>query len=691
MFPNILRGWSYRQPPPRSVELNRSSPQAKGLLIWTPFSRVYQRSFGVLKNYTKRTGDSTYFGSPSWKYDPIIGPYIALPTTSAGFDWGNIPQVEGINQITVSAWARKNPGYANWDQDMIWAKHTSGTNGCFYFSTTSSNNLRFAVINASSSRVDNDATMSMDPGIWYLLTGVYNGIDLRVYINGLLSSTPSAQTGLIKAHSSTLRFGDFNGGGWDLEGDIAEPRIYDRALSAGEVWAMYDPATRWDLYKPITSNIYYKEEAEASFSQPVYLAGGVDASDFQSAFLSGSSTEVSSQSAYLKGSFTATTSVPAFIQVGESSSVPAFMQSGEEAEDSTDAYTKGEDSDLDSQAAFLAGGIVVTDTQPAFSQGGVVASDTQSAFTTGIVRSSQPAYLEGSSEASSQPAYLKGSDSTSGSQTAYLAGNLQNTIDVQISVDIDDSYTYDGVAVDGENKVLCNEADATTLFSGLRFRDLPIPEQVTIISAYISLWTYSASYWTPEFTLYGEDTNVPTAPEGGTLLDDRTLTTASKLWSEGIVSGWTDSPDLSEIVQEVVDLPAWSAGDDICIIGEDTQSSKKYAAWDYQGNSSRAAKLHIEYVVGVSDNQSAFTKGSAAQSSSQPAFLFGLASSSVPAFLDGFPATPASDSQDAYLAGQSRFVSAFTGGGGPWPFTDDFTGADEDPWDNGKWISTDKL
>ncbi len=253
MFPNIHRGWRYRQPPPRDVELNCNSPQAKGLLIWTPFSRVYQVTHGTLKNYTHRTVDGTSFGAPSWDYAPIIGPHISLPATPAGFSWGDTPQVEGIDQLTVSAWARKVSG---WGQDMIWAKHTSATNGCFFLSTTSAGNLRFTIINASSSRVDNDAAFAFSIGPWYHLTAVYNGIDQRIYINGILSSTPSAQTGLIKNHTSTLRLGDFNGLGWDLEGDIAEPRIYDRALSAGEVWAMYDPDTRWDLYKPILQTFW---------------------------------------------------------------------------------------------------------------------------------------------------------------------------------------------------------------------------------------------------------------------------------------------------------------------------------------------------------------------------------------------------------------------------------------------------
>jgi hypothetical protein len=63
-----------------------------------------------------------------------------------------------------------------------------------------------------------------------------------------------------------------------------------------------------------------------------------------------------------------------------------------------------------------------------------------------------------------------------------------------------------------------------------------------------------------------------------------------------------------------------------------------------------------------------------------PAFLEGIASrSSIPAYTNGFSSTPTSN------------TPAFINGSGPWPFTDDYTGADEDPWNANKWISTEEI
>lgn len=244
-----LGGWSFRRPPNTKIKLNKTSSQAKGLLIWTPFVEVYRISHGILRNYTHRTIDGIFWGGVAWGYDPIRGPYLNLPETSGGFQWGDLSAVEGIDQLSLSAWVRKSSA---WGQDLVWAKHTSGTNGCFYLGSIAANTLGFMIINAASTRVDHNVAFAAVTDTWYHWVGVYNGVDMRTYINGIAQGVPSAQTGLIKNYTSILRLGDFDGAGWDFEGDVAEPRIYDKALSAGEVWEMYDAQTEWELCKPET-------------------------------------------------------------------------------------------------------------------------------------------------------------------------------------------------------------------------------------------------------------------------------------------------------------------------------------------------------------------------------------------------------------------------------------------------------
>jgi hypothetical protein len=85
-----------------------------------------------------------------------------------------------------------------------------------------------------------------------LVTGVYDGATYRIYVDGLLrgssvdvSPVATSQKLLIGAvDASGSVVGHF---GNDV-GFITDARVYGRALSAAEVWALYDPRTRWDLY-----------------------------------------------------------------------------------------------------------------------------------------------------------------------------------------------------------------------------------------------------------------------------------------------------------------------------------------------------------------------------------------------------------------------------------------------------------
>jgi hypothetical protein len=75
-------------------------------------------------------------------------------------------------------------------------------------------------------------------GSWMLVTGTWNGTTASLYINGSLS-TSTAFSGLTYG-TSNLGIGADPGGGNSFSGLIDEVRIYNRALSAAEVAALYN-------------------------------------------------------------------------------------------------------------------------------------------------------------------------------------------------------------------------------------------------------------------------------------------------------------------------------------------------------------------------------------------------------------------------------------------------------------------
>lgn len=75
-------------------------------------------------------------------------------------------------------------------------------------------------------------------GEWTHVAGVYNGTDIRLYINGSLSGTPTSKVGNIAAVSdnSALRIGSFSSTFTQyFDGIIDDVRLYDLEISASEV------------------------------------------------------------------------------------------------------------------------------------------------------------------------------------------------------------------------------------------------------------------------------------------------------------------------------------------------------------------------------------------------------------------------------------------------------------------------
>lgn len=91
---------------------------------------------------------------------------------------------------------------------------------------------------------------------WVMLTGTFDGTTLRLYKNGsLVAST----TGTLGAENiSPFKIGssgtcDQNGGGW--HGQIDEVKIYDRALSAADIQALYNQdAAEFTISGTVTRN-----------------------------------------------------------------------------------------------------------------------------------------------------------------------------------------------------------------------------------------------------------------------------------------------------------------------------------------------------------------------------------------------------------------------------------------------------
>jgi hypothetical protein len=157
-------------------------------------------------------------------------------------DYVSVPDHESFSnpgsQLTVIIWALR---------DVIGADHTligswwDGTGRAYYINISNTNKAAFSVGTGGGTGPEAKSitgSTSIPAGAYYQIAGVYDGVNLRLFVNALSDATPVAQTGSVHNGTLPLFLGAYQSVGSPADfhkGEIALPRIYNRALSALEI------------------------------------------------------------------------------------------------------------------------------------------------------------------------------------------------------------------------------------------------------------------------------------------------------------------------------------------------------------------------------------------------------------------------------------------------------------------------
>jgi hypothetical protein len=137
-----------------------------------------------------------------------------------------------------------------------------------------------------------------------------------------------------------------------------------------------------------------------------------------------------------------------------------------------------------------------------------------------------------------------------------------------------------------------------TSHGAARFNNVTVPVGATITSATLSLAT-GAKTGDINLDVLAEDVDdSPALGTGTNELSNKTLTTATVLWTGTAASTdtYNDSPDISSVIQEIVDRAGWTSGNDITIvITSNTGNTTQLRAQDYSG--SVPPQLEIVYTA----------------------------------------------------------------------------------------------
>lgn len=228
---------------PRDFVINRQSDQARGLSLWWPIAAQGSRLVDYAGGY-----DGTIVSGGGWGALPdgrmaVAGPNSIVIQAS--------PALQNYSSVTVAGWfyLRSVTSY-----HMLWEYGADGnaTAGGFTCYTVDTSRIQSGMTgSAANGQTYSDGVTAK--ALWHIAITydrTTSGNSQQLSINGVASANNASGAGPGGNFSTqTLNVLHRAGPSLTANADLADFRIYSRALSAPEVWALYDPATRYELCK----------------------------------------------------------------------------------------------------------------------------------------------------------------------------------------------------------------------------------------------------------------------------------------------------------------------------------------------------------------------------------------------------------------------------------------------------------
>jgi len=219
-----------------AVTLQKSKAKLSSGLIghWT------MDALNITSNITDSSGQGNHgFLSAGLATTTVIGQIGQGIQLAGGSTLIDIPDmVEGLTQVTVATWVRQND--VSGLQNYIIEQTGAGSDPfqLDYGTGTGGNDFRYrcGVDTGAGSITTGYTTTGYTDRNWHHVACVYNGVDIRLYVDGVLKVTPVAQTGTLASTATDLHIG---GDTLSLTGNVDDFRIYNRGLSAQEVQALW--------------------------------------------------------------------------------------------------------------------------------------------------------------------------------------------------------------------------------------------------------------------------------------------------------------------------------------------------------------------------------------------------------------------------------------------------------------------
>lgn len=178
-------------------------------------------------------------------------------------------------------------------------------------------------------------------------------------------------------------------------------------------------------------------------------------------------------------------------------------------------------------------------------------------------------------------------------------------VNVRVTASSDDAEQYK----QNGNQIIASSNDTMRWgerWLGLRFQNIAIPAGATITEAYVDIAAGNTSDVSnsndsdkAEMRIYGDATNDAVTFSSSDSIRSRSRTNANVTWTE--TNYWESykevkrSPDITDVIQEIVSRSGWSSGNDLALILEERAGRRP--ALSYDDDTALAPLLHIAYTT----------------------------------------------------------------------------------------------
>jgi hypothetical protein len=220
--------------PSAPFQVNWASPQAQGLVAWYPGADKLDYLTGLYS----LSGAASAVASP---YGLVLQSASGTPTVARAAAL-SVP-------CTFSVWFKSTSIAATQALIVVIRGVTNDHFSLLADGAAAGDPVRAQHRRQGGSSLIASSTTGFSVGEWYLATAVFASLsERRAYINGGSKASETTLQSAFVTPLDTTCLGT-RPDGFPLLGNIFDGRIYNRALSDEEVRALYDPRTRWDLYR----------------------------------------------------------------------------------------------------------------------------------------------------------------------------------------------------------------------------------------------------------------------------------------------------------------------------------------------------------------------------------------------------------------------------------------------------------